>query len=405
MGILFATWAFLLGIVAVVWATRHLALNRAVREEKPLADMGDCRVPNPAPRVSVLVAAKDEEANIEACLGSLLDQDYPNFELIAINDRSTDRTPHILDRFTKSTNGEFKAIHVRELRSGWFGKNNAMRTGIEQADGEWLLLTDADCRQVSRCTLSLAVAFACERNIDFLSVLPVLETRSTWERIIQPVCAAIMTLWFQPRKVNDPQCPAAYANGAFMLIRRTVYDAIGGHEQVKTQVNEDMHMARLAKEQGFRLFVIRGDGLYLTRMYASLREAWRGWSRIFYGCFGSWRRLIISAAVLCFASLLPWTSLFVASLAWPISGSSSWRMIFGWALAAVLAQQTVLVRFYALARSDPRLAPTYIVGAFIALGMLINAMNKLRGSTTTWRGTTYKKHQLVKADGPEAPRR
>ena len=92
--------------------------------------------------------------------------------------------------------------------------------------------------------------------------------------------------------MNDPKSSAAYANGAFMLIRREVYDALGGHERVRSEVNEDMHLARLTKRMGYRLQVIQNDDLYVTRMYATLGQTWRGWSRIFYGCLGTLRRLV-----------------------------------------------------------------------------------------------------------------
>jgi glycosyltransferase involved in cell wall biosynthesis len=348
--------------------------------------------------MSVLVAAKDEEDNIETCITTLLTQDYPNFEVIAINDRSTDGTADILERLVANNPGAPKltALHVRALREGWFGKNNAMRTGIELADGEWYCFTDADCRQISNKTLSVAWQFAHQNKIDFLSVLPVLEAKSFWERVIQPVCAAIMALWFNPCKVNDPNSSASYANGAFMLMRRDIYQAIGGHERVKTEVNEDMHMARLAKEAGHRLFVIQNDDLYRVRMYSSFKETWRGWSRIFYGCFGTFKRLIISTVLLCVASILPWASLLAGAIGWLFSAADSWRMIALFGGAAVISQLVCLFRFYRLCQIRTVLLPTYILGAVIALGMLISAMMKLSGrTTTTWRGTTYRGSQVA----------
>src|SRR4029079_6010588 len=108
-----------------------------------------------------------------------------------------------------------------------------------------------------------------------------------------PVCGAVMVFWFHPKRVNDPEHSAAYANGAFMLLRRSCYDAIGGHDEVRTQVNEDMHMAHLAKEHRQRLVVVQNEDLYTVRMYSRFKDIWRGWSRIFYGCFGTFRRLRI----------------------------------------------------------------------------------------------------------------
>ncbi len=397
MNTLLLIWSAVLGIVAVLWASRHAALTRNQRCEKPLSSRTPVTLPHPAPKVTFLVAAKDEEANIATCVNSMLSQDYPALEVIAINDRSQDRTAEILDGI-ESTNGiPYTPLHVSELTEGWFGKNNAMHQGVQQARGEWLCFTDADRRQVSNRTISVALSYAVDHNIDLLSVLPVLETESFWERVQQPVCAAIMVMWFRPEAVNDPKSKAAYANGAFMLMRRKLYEEIGGHERIKTEVNEDMHMARLTKQAGRRLHVIQNDDLYRTRMYSNFGECWRGWSRIFYGCFGSFRRLLVTAVVLFVASILPWVSLgaglagcFVAELVSP------WQWLTASSITAIIAQQTLLVRFYRTNQSNPWYVPTYIIGAVIAFGMLLKAMTKLRGlSTTTWRGTTYRGDQLV----------
>lgn len=396
MGVAFVVWSVVLLLVALIWASRHAAVNRAQRGEKPLSSAAYPQGPDPAPRVSLLVAAKDEEDNIESCVTSLLSQDYPNLEVIAVNDRSRDRTPEIL-RGIKPQNGVvFRTLHISQLREGWFGKNNAMREGVEHATGEWLCFTDADCRQVSNRTVSMAMRYALDKRIDFLSVLPVLETHSFWERVLQPVCAAIMVMWFRPEKVNDPASPSAYANGAFMLLKRDLYDAIGGHERIKTEVNEDMHMARLTKELGRRLYVIPNDDLYRTRMYASFRECWRGWSRIFYGCFGTFRRLVITAAVLLVSSIFPWLSLFAGLIgAFTAQPRAPWLWITLLSAVAVVIQQTWLIRFYRLTKADPRYVPTYILGAVVAFGMVINAMTKLGGlAATTWRGTTYRGSRL-----------
>ncbi len=398
MGIGWWIWVVALLLVAAIWASRHIEISRARRRHPPLSERSFDGPPDPPPFVSVLIAAKDEEANIETAVRTMLAQDYPRFELIIINDRSTDGTRGILDRLAAETNadgnGRLRVIHVTQLREGWFGKNNAMREGLERATGEWLCFSDADCRQISRRTLSLAMRYAVENRVDFLSVLPILETQSFWERIIQPVCGAVMVFWFNPKRVNDPKHPAAYANGAFMLMTRAAYDAIGGHEVVRTEVNEDMHMARLAKERGQRLMVVQNDNLYSVRMYPDLRAIWRGWSRIFYGCFGTFRRLLVTLRMLTLMNVFPYGS---AALAWVVTAAHGWSAAGPWrtvAVAATLAvatQLSVIARFYRISRANPWLAPTFIVGVFFCIGMLISAMRRLGGrSTTTWRGTVYR---------------
>jgi chlorobactene glucosyltransferase len=189
----FGVWIVFLGLIGLVWFSRHLAVNRAHREQIPLRPDSYDGPPADAPMVSMLVAFKDEEANIDLCVRTLLEQDYPKFELLLIDDRSTDRTPAMLDAFARQSN-KVTVVHVTHLRDGWFGKNNAMREGVERARGRWLAFSDADCFQTSRRTLSMAVRKAVEERVDFLSVLPTLETPTIWERIIQPVCGAIMVI-------------------------------------------------------------------------------------------------------------------------------------------------------------------------------------------------------------------
>jgi len=407
---MFVIWLVLLGLIGLVWSSRHLAISRARRDERVLSDATHADSPLPAetPCVSVLVAAKDEEENIAACVRSFLKQDYPDFELIVINDRSKDRTGEILRGLQEGHHQRMRTITITSLRDGWFGKNNAMREGVAAARGDWLCFADADCTQTSTGTLRTAMQECRTQSTDFLSVLPVLITKSFWERIIQPVCAGIMMIWFRPEKVNDPGSSAAYANGAFMLMRRGVYDAIGGHDAVKTEVNEDIHMARMAKEKGFRLQVIRNDGLYTTHMYSSLAAAWRGWSRIFYGCLGSFRRLSVALVVLTVFSLGPWISLMVAAggNVWAGEGESGswWRLTLMVSAFVVLLEQSVIARFYKLMRMPLAYSVAYFMGAIITWGMLFNAMLKLGGTTaTTWRGTTYRADKL-ETTAPSEPR-
>ncbi len=393
-------WAVLLCGVACIWASRHSAISRARRELIPLRASSFDGPPSDPPLVSVVIAAKDEESNIEPAVRTFLSQDYPSYEVIVVNDRSTDRTGSILESIrAEQPDGRLKVVHVKQLREGWFGKNNAMREGVEQARGQWLCFGDADCRQTSCRTLSVAVRHAIENKVDFLSVLPRLETQSLWERIIQPVCGAVMVFWFNPESVNNAKLPNAYANGAFMLMSRRCYEIIGGHEAVRTQINEDMHLAKLAKAKGQRLFVMQNEDLYTVRMYSRFREIWRGWSRIFFGCFETFRRLRITLVMLLTTNVFPHLSLLIAACVLAVKGwsavGSGWQFVAVAGLLAVLAQQTVIVRYYRLSQANPWLAPTFIVGAVVCVGMLVNAMFKLNGRTsTTWRGTTYRGNHL-----------
>lgn len=388
-----ALW-ILLGLNAVVtavWLGRHVSIYRAGSLLPPLTPEHYPGATDDLPPLSMLVAAKDEERNIEGCVKSLLRQEHPNLQVIAVNDRSLDKTGAILDKLAAS-DSRMQAIHIRELRAGWFGKNNAMREGIDAAKADWLCFTDADCVLESPRCLAIAMRYAAEKNIDFLSVLPNLENNSFWERVIQPACGGIMMIWFNPLKVNNPARSNAYANGAFMLMKRSCYDAVGGHDAVKAEVNEDMHMARRAKAIGQKLHVVSNERLYNVRMYNSFQQTWNGWSRIFYGCFGSLRRLVVSALVVVIFSILPWVTLISSFIARLISGEWNVPPMLTWtAAAACAAQLSVMFRFYRLSHSSAIHAVFYPVGAAIGLGALVNAMRRLSGrSTTTWRGTVYR---------------
>ncbi len=401
---IFWCWIASAALIGAVWLVRIVVITLTMRNRKLLSSSSYSGTPKETPRVSVLVAAKDEEDNIEACVSTLLEQDYPNFGVIAIDDRSGDRTPDILARLERGGGGKLRVITIQALRDGWFGKNNAMREGVSASDGEWLLLTDADCRFPSRKAISMAMREVQEQKVDFLTVIPVLDTASAWERVLQPVCALVLILWFLPERVNDPTKKTAYANGAFMLLRRTCYDAIGGHERVRTEVNEDIKMARLAKREGFALRVVENDDLLRSRMYRTPREAWRGWSRIYYGSLGTVRRVTISLLMLGTYSLFPWISLGIAAV-W--SGCSHEGSTANWNLAAgvwagvIVLKQIAMSQFYHLVRIERRYSLFYIFAAVAAFGMLWSAMLRVLGLThTTWRGTSYHGNRRLDAAEP-----
>lgn len=380
----------LTGLVALIWTTRHYLIWRSKREEMTLTERY-AGPPDQTPLISVMLPAKDEAENIGPCLESILQQDYPQFEVIVCNDRSDDATGEIAERIA-SSDDRVRVIHIKDLPAGWCGKNNAMQTGIATAGAEWICMIDADCKQTSHRTLSVAMQYARDTQADLLSILPNQELHGFWEQVVQPVCSGVMMIWFLPEKVNNPDKPNAYANGAFMLMKRSTYEAIGTHEAVKNKVNEDMHMARLTKEAGLNLQVVRGSGLYTVRMYSGLRGILRGWSRIFYGTFETRKRLIASLAMLTVMGFLPY---FAAALglilaARGVEPVGVWRVCGITGLTAVLIQLTVIYRFYPLIGAKSYLAWTYVLGCGITMLALLGAISKLRkGARLVWRNTEY----------------
>jgi len=376
------------GLVVLVWTSRHFLISAERRRGFTLTDSYP-GPPDDPPRVSVIVAAKDEQAVIETCVRTMLRQDYPNFELIVCNDRSRDNTAAIVQRIA-AEDSRVRLVNIEHLPEGWCGKNNAMQTGIAASDGEWICMTDADCRQTSCRTLSTAMQHALDTRADLLSVLPTLKMRGFWENVVQPVCGGVMMIWFHPDKVNSPRHPNAYANGAFMLMKRSAYDRIGTHAAVRDRINEDMHIAARVKQAGLALRVVRNRGLYLVRMYTSLGGILRGWGRIFYGTFGTLKRLSISLAMLAIMGLMPYVAA-VLGFSLAATGNGVWWLALGIVgVAAAATQVSVIFRFYRLIEARKWLAWTYPLGASMAILSVCIAISKLRrGAKVTWRGTSY----------------
>lgn len=382
--------AMVVGLAGLVWVSRHVLIWRQQRRQTVLSPDSPGPPADP-PLISVLVAARDEEACIETCIRTMLAQDYPSFELIVCNDRSSDATARIAEGIARE-DGRLRLVNIDHLPDGWCGKNHAMQHGIAESRGEWICMIDADCRQTSNRTLSAAMQYALDTGADLLSVLPQLEMRTFWENVVQPVCGGVMMIWFRPDRVNDPASSTAYANGAFMLIRRSAYQAIGTHEAVRTFVNEDMHMARLVKRKGLNLRVVSNRGLYLARMYTSLRRIVAGWGRIFYGTFGTLRRLTVSLLVILVMGLPPYLAVG-AGLALAAAGVQpawAWRLLALTGLAVAAVQISAIYRFYRLIGARSGLAWTYPLGCVVAAIALIKALAKLRpGASVVWKDTTY----------------
>jgi len=379
-----------LSLVSLVWFSRHLMICR----ENRLNELLNGESPGPPadpPRISVIIAAKDEADVIATCVRTMLDQDYPNYEVIVCNDRSDDDTAAIVERIA-GEDDRLRLINITDLPDGWYGKPNAMQTGIAASTGEYICMIDADCRQLSRRTLSVAMQHALDCGADLLSVLPVLEMKGFWENVIQPVCGALMMIWFRPDRVNDPAKKTAYANGAFMLIRREAYHAVGTHQAVRQELNEDMHMAANVKRAGLRLKVIRGDHLYKVRMYTSFGRIVRGWGRIFFGTFGTLGRLLVTLLVVFMISLLPWAAGAVGLSLAAAGAGGGWLVVGLVAVGVAALQLSVIARFYKLINAKWGLFWTYPLGCLMATVSLLISLSKLHPTAkVVWKSTPYAK--------------
>ncbi len=380
----------LAGVIAAAWISRHFQIGQEKRDQSVL-HAGCPGPPEDAPKITVVIAAKDEAGNIEQCLRTMLDQDYPHFEVIVCNDRSTDDTGAIVERMAASDT-RLRLINIQSLPEGWCGKSHAMQKGIAASSGPWICMIDADCRQTSNRTLSTAVQHAVDNQIDLLSVLPTLEMHGLWEVAVQPVCSGMLMIWYDPADVNNPDKPQAYANGAFMLIRRSTYEAIGTHEAIRGELVEDMNMAARVKQSGHKLKVIRNSGLYQVRMYSSLTEMVRGWCRIFFGSFATIGRLALGLVALMLVGMGPWVITPVAfALAATTEGMSGWWLACGiTAATALVLELSVLVRFYRFCDLRGRTVWTYPFGNVVATYAMVFALTRhLPNTKVVWRDTEY----------------
>ena len=239
-------------------------------------------VPLDAPRVAIVVPARNEAANIEQCVRSLLAQAYRHFEVIVVDDRSSDRTAEIVARIARE-DARLRLIAGEPLPDGWVGKPWALHQAVRYAGGEWLLFTDADTEHEPGA-LASALGYARAHNLDVLSLLTeqLMQTPAEWillPSILYVIGFAVGSL----RAINDPARENALFNGQFILARRAAYDAIGGHEAVSGEIAEDLELARRFKTDGrFRTALAGSGGLVRVRMYRSFGALWEGFVKNFW---------------------------------------------------------------------------------------------------------------------------
>jgi len=223
----------------------------------------------------VIIPARNEEASLGACLQSLLAQEHVDFEIIIVDDHSTDRTHEIASSFSDQ---RLRVIDAGPLPPGWTGKNNAVAAGAKVARGEWLLFTDADTIHLPG-SLARSIEEAQRHHAAMLSYSPEQVVNSFWEKAIMPVIFAELAATFRPSQVSDPNSPAAAANGQYILITRAAYDAVGGHSGFAASLLEDVALARAVKRSGRKIFFRFGGDAVRTRMYRTFAQLREGWTK------------------------------------------------------------------------------------------------------------------------------
>jgi chlorobactene glucosyltransferase len=224
-------WAHVIGVVGfylVLWQ-RTAPNKKDCVKPLPTEDGVVSSSRSAAPTVSIIVPARDEESNIGRCVTSLLEQDYEHYEIIVVDDGSTDATGRILDELTRThpNRDRLWVLRLRDLPTGWAGKPHALHCGVQEARGEWLLFTDADTWHAPHCLRS-AMAQALQEKADLFTMGAEQELPSFWDKVLMPMAYLSISMQYPPKKVNDPNSSVAIANGQYILIRRQVYDQIYG---------------------------------------------------------------------------------------------------------------------------------------------------------------------------------
>ncbi|MFQ6052541.1 MAG: glycosyltransferase, partial [Candidatus Hydrothermarchaeota archaeon] len=221
-------------------------------------------------KISIIVPARNEERNIRRCLQSLRKIEYPNVEIIVVNDRSTDRTAQIIAEFAK-LDSRVKLIQGKDFKDGWSGKIHAIHQGVLNACGDWFLFIDADVA-IHEKAPAIALSYCLRNELKVLSTSLRPSLESFWENIIMPVVFIAIGFSSPPERVNDPDDEAALANGGFIFVNAKSYRAIGGFEAIKDAIQEDVAFARLAKSKKVPYRFMRGQEMGTQRWYTSFRQ-------------------------------------------------------------------------------------------------------------------------------------
>jgi glycosyltransferase involved in cell wall biosynthesis len=322
------------------------------------------------PTVSVIVPARNEEACLADCLHSLATQSGVAFEIIVVDDHSTDRTREIATSFPG-----VRVIEAGPLPNGWTGKNNAVTTGARQASGEWLLFTDADTVHLPG-SLAGALKEAQDNGAELLSYSPEQIAVTFWEMAILPVVFAELARQYSPSKASDPASPIAAANGQYILIRRETYDAVGGHAAIAGNILEDVALARNVKSSGRKIRFRYGANAVRTRMYRNYRQLRDGWTKNLALLFPNPGWLAVKSLLLW---AFPWTALTIAVVA-----KHSW-----WNALVVFAFSWPMAR---LRRANFDVAMEFL-GALFGMPMfaylLLRSKRAHANGNVSWKGRTY----------------
>jgi Glycosyl transferase family 2 len=337
------------------------------------------------PPVSIIFAARDEAEKLPAAIETMLAQDYPRFEVIAVNDRSTDQTPAILHGLERAR-ANLKVLDIENLPAGWLGKPHALVAGYEKSHGEWLVFTDADVHFAPN-VLRSAVALAAEQNWDHLTLLTAIEMSGFWETAAISYFGLGFVFGNEPWLASNPRSARYMGVGAFQLVRRAAYEKSGGHSRLRMDVIEDMKLGKLMKMAGVPSGVAVAQDMVSVRWHSGVHNVIRGvtknmFAAVHYNAFFAAGAMILALMM----SVLPFFGLVFAT---------GWAQIF----AGIAAGAAVLIHggMVSSTKSSPLYGLTHPLGALLFCWMIgRSAAATLWRGGVTWRDTFYPLEDLRK---------
>jgi len=365
--------------ITILVAIELFTGNRSVQA---LRDVSPDTTHNPQ-RVSIIVAARNEQRNIRDAISSLLNLSYPNYELIVVNDRSEDDTGKILAELSTETS-HLKIIQIEALPPGWLGKNHALWVGSQESTGELLLFTDADII-MEKTVLSRAVNFINKNRLDHLAATPSMKMPNTFLGMFGAAFIVIFSLFARPWKARDPESRFHIGIGAFNLVRAHAYWKVGGHETIRLRPDDDIKLGKVIKRAGFRQDAAYAPEFLAVEWYSSIGEVIRGLEKNAF-----------SGADYNIALVLAGVLFHIVCSVWPFAAIlflSGWTQVI-YVVTALLIILTVAdcARFH---HSRSWYAVGYPLTAALFVYILLRTMllNIFQGGIR-WRGTFYALKEL-----------
>ena len=379
----------ILGGVCFTWIYLLLFMIKSIVQSPKLESIENVEIK--FPKVSIILPARNEEKHIRYCINSLLRQDYSDFELILVNDESTDKTLEIMKEFENSYPSKIKVVNVTERDKNWIGKNWACYQGYLRSNGILLLFTDADSFH-SEKTMSLAVQNIIYNKLDAITVMPMLLCNDFLTKATLPILTTFMHTRFSPLKVNSAKSKLGYFFGSYFIISRDTYEKVGSHASVKHEIIEDGALGKKVKEANFKMKMVRGES-YVQAIWArNSIELLNAIDRLVIPLFKEKRLKASLLSIALFFLLLFPVLVFPLSLILKINNPTliNFGISFLSGLILVILFTTSLIQIQKTLFLNKVYSIGFVIGGTIIVTRFINRLIKLNAkSIINWRDRIY----------------